>query len=84
MVTADSTTPVGSTRRPTSGVDAPLDACPRCSGESLHAETTFDRPVFRCAHCGVGWIYELGYARAVTAGSTRLWRVANAPRATSM
>jgi transposase-like protein len=83
VIDADSITRVGPTGKCTSSVDAPIDACPRCSNESFHAELTVDRPVFRCADCGVGWIYELGYARAVTAGSTRLWRVADAPHATS-
>ena len=77
-----STAPPGSTRGRVSAVDVPLDACPRCRGESLRPEATVDRPVFRCAHCGVGWIYELGYARAA-AGPTRLWRAARAQQMTS-
>jgi uncharacterized protein (DUF983 family) len=42
---------------------APLDACPRCDGEAFDAELTTDRPVFRCACCGTGWLFELGYVR---------------------
>lgn len=78
-----STAAAGSTRRRASDVDVPIDACPRCQSESFRAEATVDRPVFRCADCGVGWIYELGYARAVAAGPTRLWRTARAQQTTS-
>jgi hypothetical protein len=42
---------------------SPLDACPRCEGETFDAESTTDRPVFRCTCCGTGWLFELGYVR---------------------
>jgi hypothetical protein len=44
---------------------APFDACPSCDGSAFHTEITVDRPIFRCTACGAGWMYELGYVRAV-------------------
>jgi hypothetical protein len=40
-----------------------IDECPRCDAEVFDAEPTNDSPVFRCACCGTGWLYELGYVR---------------------
>ena len=80
---ADTTAPAASVSRRTSGGDAPLDACPRCASNSFHAEATVDRPTFRCEHCGMGWLYELGYVRAAATAARSLWRVAEAPQSTS-
>jgi hypothetical protein len=45
---------------------APFDACPSCDGGVFDTEVTIDRPIFRCAGCGAGWMFELGYVRPTT------------------
>lgn len=44
---------------------APLDSCPDCSSHVFSAESTLEELIFRCAGCGAGWSFELGYLRHV-------------------